>query len=1026
MASLKRKPDDGDADWEVIQVAKPPKFTQDTAGARLQEERGNYESMTSQRPMRERKRPERFADLSYQVVSKKKKATPKRVTQWQDKAPRKSSLAAKNPASQRSRVEPYAVTDTVISNVEDSPELPEKMSKIVRLKLPLTGSILATPMHHSRQQYSDESESKLSSPPASLPSSPLFAYKSRQTSLLLEGRDQCAQRIPEPVPASSQDVATVYTTQNLLTSQVTGSQRWEQKTPGESIHRVTAFAHPAQTQPSLRSPENHGPIAYPTPDSALYRDPSTARSKLNPQLENSQAHNQDPDCEKCGKAGHTEHNCSVTAPIPGTPDRIGGIEAWLRADNPTSQIKPPSGDVIEPAPSLYAASEATTECEELGGPLVGEQDSIPNVDYLRDLTEQLLVQQNKGPHKPEPQGQPEVWADGRQELCETLHYYRAYQSACYSTGGFARGFMFDKVAHDRDYMDGDIVISRAGGGLIKDIDSGEMKLKRDQSEDSAAVGLRNCMIHRNPVVIITGADNPNIASKPPHQYCVLDYFKPTHVWVEKSGDSKIVRYRFEKLNTKKESWWQAKDAQEVVELGSLPSPVEKPTCAAFWKIYTPTAGPRRSAPVKEPKEASLVYDPRFLKQKTPWHNDDHDYPLVSNAAELSRHAVPGENTSVAFWSGMVCPDCGRCTSRLNWTNWKCSNTVCQYTRTPPHTLIPALSLRDPLWPVTSSYMLSRDTVSPRLGLKVSFEHGYRINRYEIPGVNGFIAHMVANKTVLEEDGGPDAMFEELQQTDIGLQRRSMPNGQLKGPNYCRHFAVNYGMPYKFIAATASHSFTGAARPITSTRSRLNWAAKLLLAEENGKSMEEVRQEWQEKEFNEVLALGYFEEQRINYHDDGEFGLGPTIATLSLGAPGTMRIRMKARHYHGVSSGAGLYDDAAPIPGCQQYEARLALQPSLDVLKRSDTKTWNARRRQIPKELGLTNRGNAKDVLTMQLGHGDIVIMHGADVQKYYEHAVEHAGKLRFALTCRYIDPESLKPEDRPKYAVGPDTEGYDG
>ena len=712
-----------------------------------------------------------------------------------------------------------------------------------------------------------------------------------------------------------------------------------------------------------------------------------------------------------------------------------------------NQIETSCRGKTEPLPSLYAASEATTECEELSGPLVGEQVYTSDTDYLRDITERLLVQQNKGPNKPEPHGQPEVWADGRQELCETLHYYRAYQSACYSTGGFARGFMFDKVAHNRDYMDSNVVLSRAGGGLMKDIDSGEMKSKRDQSEDSAALGLRNCMIHRNPVVIITGVDNPNIPSKPPHQYCVLDYFKPTHVWAEKSGDSKIVRYRFEKLNTKKESWWRAKDAQEVIELGSLPSPVEKvcgscnlqspqvylngwmclqSACTAFWKIYTNTAEPGRSMPAQEPKEASLVYDPRFLKQKTPWHNDDHDYPLASNAAELSRHAVPGENTSVAFWSGMVCPDCGRCTSRLNWTNWECSNTACRYTRTPPHTLIPALSLRDPLWPITSSYTLSRDTMSPRLELKVSFEHGYRINRYEIPGVNGFIAHMVANKTVLEEDGGPDAMFEELQQTDIGLQRRSMPNGQLKGPNYCRHFAVNYGMPYKFIAATASRPFDGAARPITSTRSRLNWAAKLLLAEENGKSMDEVCQEWQEKEFNEVLASGYFEEQKINYHDDGEFGLGPTIATLSLGAPGTMRIRMKARHYHGVSSVASLYDDAAPIPGCQQYEARLALQPALDVLKRSDTKAWNTRRKQIPKQLGLTHRGTARDVLTMQLGHGDIVVMHGADVQKYYEHAVEHAGKLRFALTCRYIDPESLKLEDQPKYAVEPDAEGYDG
>jgi alkylated DNA repair dioxygenase AlkB len=821
---------------------------------------------------------------------------------------------------------------------------------------------------------------------------------------------------------------------------------------------VSKVTNHTQAPPSMPLDEVNGRFAYLTPDSALCRDPSTVYNNCNIELENGQVSDQhsyltqsalplDISCRERGRADHTEQSCSANVSVLKTPGRTGQIEAWLRAGDPASQTKSTCYDHVKPVPSLYAASEATTECEGLIGTPAGEQLYVPDNTHLRDLTEQLIAQQKKGLKKPEPQGQPEVWADGRQELCETLHYYRAYQSACYSTGGFARGFMFDKVAHHRDYMDSTVVISRAGGGLLRDVESGEMKSKKDQSEDSTALGLRNCMIHFNPVVIITGVDNPNIPSKPPHQYCVLDYFKPTHVWVEKSGDSKIVRYRFEKLNTKKESWWRAKDTQEVVELGSLSPPVKKtcgscnlqsqqvylngwmclqPACATFWKIPMPTPGPGNSTSAQEPKETALVYDPRFLKQKTPWQNDDHDYPLISNAAELSGHSIPGENTSVAFWSGMVCPNCGRCTSRLNWTNWECSNAACKYTRTPPHTLVSALSIRDPLWPVTSSYTLSRDTLSSLIELKVSFENGYRINRYDMPGVDGFITHMIANKTVLEEEGGPDAMFEELQQADIGLQRWSMPNGQLKGPNYCRHFAVNYGMPYKFIAATASRPFDGAARPITSTRSRLNWAAKLLLIQETGKSMEEVSQEWQEKEFNEVLALGYFEEQRINYHDDGEFGLGPTIATLSLGAPGTMRIRMKARHYHGVSSVAGLYDDAAPIPGCQHYDARLALQPSLEALKKSDSKAYNARRKQIPKQLGLNNRGTARDALTMQLGHGDIVIMHGADVQKYYEHAVEHSGKLRFALTCRYIDPKSLKPEDQPGYEVGPDMERYDG
>jgi alkylated DNA repair dioxygenase AlkB len=666
---------------------------------------------------------------------------------------------------------------------------------------------------------------------------------------------------------------------------------------------------------------------------------------------------------------------------------------------------------------------------------------------LYKIADKLFANRNSVVAKPSPAGRPEVWADGRQELCETLHYFRSYQSACYCTGGFARGFMFDKVAHVRDYIDCNVIISRAGGGLIKHKDSGEMRTGGDQSEDTPIVqGLRNCIKHYNPVVVITGIDNPHIPSQPPHQYCVLDYFKPTNIWVEKSGDSKILRYRFEKLNTEKDSWWRPKDEQDPITLGTLDPPFEnsceccgvkstqiylngwmclQPSCIAFWRIIDD----HRLGPYKvsyEPEEASLTYDPRFLKQKTAWPNDQHNYPLGSDGPELSVHSIPGEDTSQAYWSGIVCPDCGRCNSRLKWMGWGCLNPSCSFKREPPHTLIPAATLRQPFWPITNSYTMSRDTHDPIIDVKVSFAHGYRINRYSIPGLEGFITHMIANKTVLKEPGGPDAMFEELQRTDIDLQRRAMPNGQLKGESYCRQFTVNYGMPYKFIAATASHSFEHAARPINATRSRLNWAAKHLLSqEEPGKSTDAIAQDWKPKEFNEVLALGYFESQKINYHDDGEFGLGPTIATLSLGAPGTMRIRMKARHYHGASN-AGVYDDARPLPGCKQFDARAALQPSLEALKASDPKAYRARLKQIPKELGLKTTGNAKDVLRMELGHGDVVVMHGAEVQKYYEHAVEHAGKLRFALTCRYIDEGSLKEGDKPGYVVGPDCGDYDG
>jgi hypothetical protein len=333
-----------------------------------------------------------------------------------------------------------------------------------------------------------------------------------------------------------------------------------------------------------------------------------------------------PVCETAGRNKHYYRNL-VASPTASY------------ADSKATTIEE---DIVEmhvehPAPAAsYTDSEATTEDEDIVNIQLEHPAPPADVFKLRTLAEQLLAQRNVGPNKPQPRGQPEVWADGRQELCETFHSYRAYQSACYSTGGFVRGFMFDQVVHSRDYVDSNVIISRAGGGLIKDNVSGEMKAGRDQTEDSVSQDLRNCIIHNNPAVTLAGVGSPHIPSRPPHQYCVLDYFKPTHIWVEKSGNNKIVRYRFEKLNTKKESWCQPKDAQDVVELDSLPPPVVKtcdtcsmespqiyldtwmclqPACSAFWKIVTLAHGPGRSSSCHKPQEASLIYDPRFPKQR---------------------------------------------------------------------------------------------------------------------------------------------------------------------------------------------------------------------------------------------------------------------------------------------------------------------------------------------------------------------------------------------------------------------------
>ena len=65
-------------------------------------------------------------------------------------------------------------------------------------------------------------------------------------------------------------------------------------------------------------------------------------------------------------------------------------------------------------------------------------------------------------------------------------------------------------------------------------------------------------------------------------------------------------------------------------------------------------------------------------------------------------------------------------------------------------------------------------------------------------------------------------------------------------------------------------------------------------------------------------------------------------------------------------------------------------------------------------------------MTLPNPHGDIVLMEGDDIQKYLEHKVVPDAHLRFALTCRVVLENHLKPEERPGYIVGPDDYGYDG
>lgn len=122
---------------------------------------------------------------------------------------------------------------------------------------------------------------------------------------------------------------------------------------------------------------------------------------------------------------------------------------------------------------------------------------------------------------------------------------------------------------------------------------------------------------------------------------------------------------------------------------------------------------------------------------------------------------------------------------------------------------------------------------------------------------------------------------------------------------------------------------------------------------------------------------------VQYHDDGEDELGPTIATMSIGGEADMTIRMKEKYYSAKSKDNKPYDPDAPIiQGCQLYQERLELN-ALHKNGRSD-KVLRAKEADLQREAQKIGRHSPPVVLNMKLHHGDMVVMHGREIQKYFE------------------------------------------
>jgi hypothetical protein len=173
-----------------------------------------------------------------------------------------------------------------------------------------------------------------------------------------------------------------------------------------------------------------------------------------------------------------------------------------------SEVKVRKTPVQRKTPAQRKKKEKTpiTKALQLPSPAMSQSDYLevsglpidPELLQLsRDLTHRKPLDS-----KPESRGRPEIWAPGRQELCETLPYFKSAHSGCYSNGNTVYAFMFDSVGVGREYMDQDVIIARMGGhmetdrktGLVTQKDDHKMEAKQPQS-------VLNNVAHNNPIII---------------------------------------------------------------------------------------------------------------------------------------------------------------------------------------------------------------------------------------------------------------------------------------------------------------------------------------------------------------------------------------------------------------------------------------------------------------------------------------------------------------------------------------------
>ncbi|XAO26948.1 hypothetical protein I312_105789 [Cryptococcus bacillisporus CA1280] len=347
----------------------------------------------------------------------------------------------------------------------------------------------------------------------------------------------------------------------------------------------------------------------------------------------------------------------------------------------------------------------------------------------------------------------------------------------------------------------------------------------------------------------------------------------------------------------------------------------KPSCPAFFLLRT-TCG---LLPI--PPGFCLTFNsPFLLPQPTPKSLENLPYNLVPSSIDENISEGAECEASLggrALWKGWVCTDCKRANCRYRWEVWECRHCGNLFAPLGLDASMPLPSLSPNFPPFMGDAM----TVNKGRIIVPSSTKNIAI-AYDLPDA-GTVYHVISHDRRVADKLLHDYQIEAAR--GFWFQRRALKANKVKGALLTQHFAVNSGMPYKYNVDTLSVPFDQSPSCVLAALNLISSGTSDVLRAET--------------RFNEILSVMYREGQKMSWHDDGEPGLGPVVASLCLGSPANISFRSKAYQANGISC--------------------------------------------------------AEVTLSFILSHGDIMIMQGRDIQKKYHHRAMPYG-LRIAATARMI------------------------